>query len=79
MSIAEGQEPPHVPHWIHMSKRESPGVKAMTFCKNFRFGMASTLGRASFMISVAAVNAYLLEDPSYHNKKSSLHPSPYLA
>ena len=30
MSTAEGHEPPHVPHWMHISSRDSPAVAAMT-------------------------------------------------
>ena len=69
MSIADGQEPPHVQHFIHKSKREFPGVNAITSCKNFFLGMAPASGRDSIVISVAVVNAYLLEDSFLPNKK----------
>jgi hypothetical protein len=42
MSADEGHEPPHVPHWMHISKRETPAVAALTSSKNLRFGFVST-------------------------------------
>jgi hypothetical protein len=41
MSAAEGQEPPQVPHWIHISRRATPAVAALTSSKNLKFGFVS--------------------------------------
>jgi hypothetical protein len=41
MSAAEGQEPPQVPHWMHISRRETPAVAALTSSKNRKFGFVS--------------------------------------
>lgn len=30
MSAPDGHEPPQVPHWMHMSRRQLPGVAATT-------------------------------------------------
>jgi hypothetical protein len=30
MALAEGQEPPQLPHWMHISKRETPAVFEVT-------------------------------------------------
>ena len=34
MSGLDGQEPPQVPHWMHRSRCDSPGVAATTLSKN---------------------------------------------
>jgi hypothetical protein len=43
MSAEEGHEPPHVPHWMHISSRETPAVLALTSSKNLKFGFRSGL------------------------------------
>jgi hypothetical protein len=30
MALAEGQEPPQLPHWMHISRRETPAVFEFT-------------------------------------------------
>jgi hypothetical protein len=54
MSAAEGQEPPQVPHWMHISSRGSPGVAAII--RSIKVG-----GRAVvFTDSVSVVKGHLL-------------------
>ena len=42
MSAADGQEPPHEPHWIHISRRETPAVCKLTSSKKRTFGLVSS-------------------------------------
>ncbi len=43
MSAAEGHEPPHVPHWMHIWSRESPGTAAITsWMKSWSTGPVAT-------------------------------------
>ena len=41
MSAAEGQDPPQVPHWMHISKRATPAVAALTSSRNLKLGFGS--------------------------------------
>jgi hypothetical protein len=57
MSSAGGQDPPQVPHWMHISSRETPAVRALTSSKK------RTLGFGSFEGIVCVVKGHLLYLP----------------
>ena len=42
MSAAEGHEPPHVPHWMHISRRDTPAVAALTSSSSLRLGLPTS-------------------------------------
>jgi hypothetical protein len=61
MSEAEGHEPPHVPHWIHISSRATPAVDALTSSKNLKFGLVGSKNlEVGLMVCVAVVKGHLL-------------------
>jgi hypothetical protein len=61
MSRAEGQEPPHVPHWMHISRRATPAVAALTSSKNLKFGLVGSKKReVGLIVCVAVVKGHLL-------------------
>jgi hypothetical protein len=74
--MPDGQEPPQVPHWMHISKRVSPGVAAMTCSKKFFLGMAAASGNASMDKAVSAVNVHLLMDAIFLKKAKRLPQRP---
>ena len=65
MSAAGGHEPPQVPHWMHISNRETPAVLALTSSKNLRFGFES-LG-----VRGCAVKCHLLVNQIYRLQLAS--------
>jgi hypothetical protein len=65
MSAAEGHEPPQVPHWIHISRRETPGVAATTSSKKLKsaIGGSGRRGRDSVSVSTdGRAKVHLLKD-----------------
>ncbi len=59
MSAADGQDPPHVPHWMHISSRATPAVAALTSSRNRKFG-GSEVWVLGIVSSVAVVKGHLL-------------------
>src|SRR3990172_3106399 len=55
MSAADGHEPPQVPHWMHISRRATPAVAALTSSSNLRLGLFGSGG-----YTVGVVKGHLL-------------------
>ena len=60
MSAPEGQEPPQVPHWMHISRRESPAVLSITSSRKDFWGVTSTTGGPACVGLVIVLKGYLL-------------------
>jgi hypothetical protein len=72
MSSDEGQDPPQVPHWIHISNRDTPAVTALTSSKKRRLGLALSGGDTVLTASGSAVKRHLLE-PNTQQKAGTMN------
>lgn len=70
MSAEEGHDPPQVPHWMHISRRETPAVAAETSSRNLRFGVVSVGGETISEAKGCVLKMHLLHgaDLSYSLK-----------
>ena len=61
ISKADGQEPPHVPHWMHISAWATPAVAELTSSRNLKFGFVGSKNlEVGLIVCVAVVKGHLL-------------------
>jgi len=67
MSAEEGQEPPQVPHWMHISSLETPAVRAETSSNKVKssisFGMVF-VGASVWGVAIGFLFAHRLKHHS---------------
>ena len=62
MSAPDGQDPPQVPHWMHMSRWQSPGVAIATSCRKVRGLPLDGDEWPVVAVAVAVVKGHLLSN-----------------
>jgi len=70
MSAAEGQEPPHVPHWMHISRFEIPAVRDATSLSNVGSSVCGGVKTGVDEISGASVIGPLF----IRNRRAAISP-----